>query len=169
MLAKLTDKTQGKTWYKVLEQVEYAINNTVNKSTGLNPSQIVFRLDQRGLCVDHFQNLITDDNINNTRDLQAIRDKAKKNIKYSRICQETSYNKKHKASHEYRKSELVMIKNFESTSGTSRKLIRRFRGPYEIKKILGNDHYLMSDLPGFKNTQKIYEGIWEAKNIRRWI
>jgi len=48
MLAKLTDNIAGKPWYKVLEVVEHAINNTINKSTGQTPSQLLFGVDQRG-------------------------------------------------------------------------------------------------------------------------
>ncbi|EZA55635.1 hypothetical protein X777_04327 [Ooceraea biroi] len=62
-----------------------------------------------------------------------------------------------------------MIRNYETTPGVSKKLVPKFRGPYEIKKTLGNDRYVVCDPPGFQNTQKSYEGVWEAKNIRPWL
>lgn len=70
---------------------------------------------------------------------------------------------------EYQSGDLVMIKNYESTPGTSKKLIPQFRGPYGVKRKLPNDRYLVSDPPGFQNTQKLYTGVWEASKMRPWI
>lgn len=41
MLAKFTKES----WDKVLDQVEFNINNTVNKSTGNTPSRLLFGMD----------------------------------------------------------------------------------------------------------------------------
>jgi len=62
-----------------------------------------------------------------------------------------------------------MIKNFDSTPGVSKKIIPRFRGPYEVQKILGNDQYLVVDCPGIQNSQKPYTGIWSSSNLRPWL
>lgn len=59
-----------------------------------------------------------------------------------------------------------MIKNFDSTPGMSKKLIPQFRDPYEMQKVLGNDRYLIADLPDFQNSQKSYTGVWTVNNMR---
>jgi len=47
-----------------------------------------------------------------------------------------------------------MIKNFDNTSGISEKLIPRFRGPYEITKVLKNNCYVIVDPDGWVRTPK---------------
>ena len=47
MLSKLTDIDAQKKWYKVLGDAEYAINNTINKSTGETTSRLLFGVEQR--------------------------------------------------------------------------------------------------------------------------
>lgn len=59
MLSKLSDKVSHKHWYLVLADVEYALNNSVNRTTGQTPSQLVFGLDQRGSCVDRLKEFIS--------------------------------------------------------------------------------------------------------------
>jgi len=58
-----------------------------------------------------------------------------------------------------------MIRNFGPSMG---KLTPQFKGPYEVVKVFRNDRYLVSDLEGFQNTQRHYQGVWEGKNMRRW-
>lgn len=59
-----------------MHEIEYSINNTVNRSTGKSPSQIIFGMDQRGPCTDRLKDLLeTVDNPPN-RDLSIIRDQA---------------------------------------------------------------------------------------------
>ena len=59
-----------------------------------------------------------------------------------------------------------MIRDFDNAPGLSRKLIPKIEGPYVIKSILQNDRYCVSDIEGFQNTAKPYEGTWEAVNMR---
>lgn len=42
MLAKLVDNKSGKYWYKVLKDVEYSLNNALNKSIGTIPNEALF-------------------------------------------------------------------------------------------------------------------------------
>ncbi|RLU19946.1 hypothetical protein DMN91_008505 [Ooceraea biroi] len=149
MLSKLSDKTSG--------------------STGQTPSHLVFGLEQRGPNIDNLRELISTVNPPDTRDVQTLRNRAAEtNAKLQRY-QKKAFNTKHKAPRLYKPGELVMIRNYETTPGVSKKLVPKFRGPYEIKKTLGNDRYVVCDPPGFQNTQKSYEGVWEAKNIRPWL
>lgn len=62
-----------------------------------------------------------------------------------------------------------MVRNFESAPDISKKLLPQFKGPYEITQLLPNDRYVVSDPPGFQNTQRPYIGTWEASNMRSWI
>ncbi|XP_076660149.1 uncharacterized protein LOC143363456 [Halictus rubicundus] len=50
----------------------------------------------------------------------------------------------------------------------STKIIPRFKGPYEIDRVLRNDRYVIKDVEGFQLSQTPYRGTWEAANIRPW-
>lgn len=52
MLAKLSDPVSGKYWYKIIANVEFALNNTIHRSTGNTPSKLLFGVDQRGKIID---------------------------------------------------------------------------------------------------------------------
>jgi len=168
-IAKLSNNEEGQQWYKVLHEIEYSINNTVNRSTGKSPSQIIFGMNQRGPCTDRLKDLLeTVDNPPN-RDLSIIRNQAAQRINQSQQRQKKDYDRRHKAPRQYAKGDLVMIRNFESTPGINRKMIPQFRGPYEISKVLRNNRYVISDPSGLQNTQRPYVGVWDVSNIRPWI
>jgi len=176
MLAKLSDNENSKQWYKILEQAEFAINNTVNRSTGKTPCQLLFGADQRGLIIDGLKDLVTEKAHNTSQspearqdDLEKMRTEAAEKIYKSQINQKKNYDKKRKSPRKYNKGELVMIKNFDNTPGISKKLIPRFRGPYEITKVLKNNRYVIVDPDGCQNTQKPYLGTWESSNMRPWL
>lgn len=61
-----------------------------------------------------------------------------------------------------------MVKNYDATPGVPKKLIPRFKGPYEVKKVLRNDRYVLEDVENFQLTQKPYSGTWESCNMRPW-
>lgn len=169
MLAKLTDKSSGKAWYLSLAEVEHALNNSINRGTGQTPSRLVFGLDQRGLCADILKEYVGSPHVPDVRDITAVRARAAEETAKVQKYQEKAFNAKHKAPRIYKTGELVMVRNYETASGVPKKLLPKFRGPYEVKRVLANDRYVVCDPPGFQNTQQVYEGIWEARNMRPWL
>lgn len=57
MLGKLYT---GKDWHKSLGEIEFAINNTVNRATGKTPNELLYGVKQRGQVVDNLKELILD-------------------------------------------------------------------------------------------------------------
>ncbi|KYQ47742.1 hypothetical protein ALC60_13230 [Trachymyrmex zeteki] len=167
MIAKLSNRLEGKPWYKLLGDIEYFLNNTVNRSTGKSPCQLVFGMSQRGSHADHLREWLEADCI--MPGFEKIREEAIGRMLQEQQKQRLHYDRKHKVPIKYKAGDLVMVKNFDSTPGASKKLLPKYRSPYEVKKILGNDRYLLTDVPGFQNTQKLYTGTWAAGNMRRWI
>jgi len=47
-------------------------------------------------------------------------------------------------------------------------MIPRFKGPYQVERVLRNNRYIVRDIDGFQLTQAPYRGTWEAANIRPW-
>lgn len=164
MIGKLCDNDIGNHWPKVVTDVEYALNNSVHKSTGETPSQLLFGIDQRGKINDNVKDFVN----NNDRNLESIRHKAKEQIERTQQYNKSYTDKKRKRAHEYQVGDYIMIRNFDPTPGISPKLTPSFKGPYEVKKILRNDRYVIADIDGFQKTQRKYQGVWEPANMRPW-
>lgn len=168
MIAKLHNNNVQKKWYQVLPEVEFSLNNSVNKSTGETPSKLLFGLNQRGIVQDAIAQYLSDLKSDN-RDLDLIRSDAQQQIQQSQSRNENFVNKKRKQPTIYKSGDLVMIRNFQVGVGESRKLTPKFKGPYKIVKVLRNDRYIVADVEGFQKTNKPYQGVWECSNIRPWI
>lgn len=168
MLAKMTSAGNEMSLDKVLPEIEHVMNNTVHRSTGMTPSELLFGIRQRGMMEDPLRERLEEIlNKEKGRDLEDIRMRAAARIKK---CQE--YNKKIKDKSRtlksYQVGDYVVVKNFISQPGACRKIAPRFKGPYQVIKILPNDRYLLKDVTGFQLTQIPYEGVWEVANIKPW-
>lgn len=62
-----------------------------------------------------------------------------------------------------------MIKNIETAKGASHKIIPKFKGPYEVVRVLRNDRYVIKDMSNHQMKHKPYEGTWEAVNMKPWV
>jgi len=169
MLGKLSDESMGRSWHRVLSEVEYAINNSISRTTGYAPSRLLFGVDQRGKSVDNLKKFLESLDDTERIDIAKIRNDAADKTLHSQLSNKVYADKKRKTAHEYKEGDLVMLRNFDSSVGASKKLVPTFKGPYCIKQALRNNRYLLSDVDGFLNTQRPYQGIWEACNMRPWL
>lgn len=169
LLSKLVDKSEGQQWYKILHEAEYALNNSVSKATGETPCRLLLGIDQRGKHSDEIKEYLQANVNENKVDLKQIREKSAEKIVAFQKYNKSYFDKKHKCAIQYKEGDYVMLRNFDVTVGASKKLIPRYKGPYMIVKPLRNDRYLVSDVPGFQNTQRKYQGVWEPKNMKPWI
>lgn len=101
--------------------------------------------------------------------MNEIRQEADKQIKKVPEYNKNAVDTKRSTQHKYIKKDLVMIKNFDSHTGISKKLIPKFKGPYRITKILQNDRYVLEDVENFQQSRLPYKGIWAVANIRPWL
>ena len=49
-LLRFLTKEYGQTWDVVISQVEYPYNDSVNKTTGRSPFEIIYEMHPRGVC-----------------------------------------------------------------------------------------------------------------------
>lgn len=170
MLSKLSEPLAHSDWVRQLAQVEYALNNTVQRSTKTPPSILLFGVLQRGDNVDRLTEYLDEKNVNSVdRDLNEFRDRAATAIQASQDYNLRQFNEKNRLPKSFDLNEFVVIKNTDTTIGTNMKLIPNFKGPYRIHKILPHDRYVIRDIDECQITQLPYNGIIEAKYIRKWI
>jgi len=132
MLAKLTDSANK--WDRVLHKVEFAINNTVHRSTGLSPSMLLFGINQTGEVNDEVRRMLDNVVSEDVVDLENTRTEAANRIVKAQVANKLRYDSKHTEPTIYKENDYVMITNTDRTIGRNKKLIPKFRGPYIIKK-----------------------------------
>lgn len=166
MLAKLSESPA--LWNKVLCDVEFAINNTVNSSTGETPTKLLFGICQNGKIDDEVRPLLESVKQNTTEKLAEIREKASENIVRNQTYNKLKYDKSHKHPTMYCVGDKVVITNTVTTAGVNKKLLPKFKGPYEIEKVLPNDRYILKDVDGYQVTQVPYHGTADSSHMRLW-
>ncbi|XP_018377468.1 PREDICTED: LOW QUALITY PROTEIN: uncharacterized protein K02A2.6-like [Trachymyrmex cornetzi] len=153
MLAKLSETPSQ--WDRILNRVEYSLNNTVCRATNDTPSRLLFGVEQKGVTCDSLRDLLSTDT---ERDLEQIRNKAHVNIEKSQLENTKRYNLRRKPAREYKVGDYVEIRNVQTTPGVNKKLLPKFKGPYVIRKVLDYDRYVITDVDGFQLTQRPYTG-----------
>lgn len=139
MIAKLADE-RNTPWYNVLKDIEFACNNTVSKATNECPSKLLFGVLQRGSSIDGLRDALeANEQIKVTRDVLRLRERANKQIEKQQNANKRHFDQRHKTTRKYRIDDKVMIRTFDNSSGVSTKMIPKFKGPYQIDRILRND------------------------------
>ena len=162
MCAKLKNE---EAWHKTLKDIEHVMNNSIHEALGSTPAQVLFGLNQRGSFIDGKRELW---DANDNRDLVSIRQKAK-NV----LIKKQNYNKKyfdqnHIAPKKFEEGDYVLIRNNDSAPGMAKKTLPKMKGPYEIKKVLRHDRYIVGDIDGFQLSRVRYQGTIEGCNIRKY-
>lgn len=165
MLAKTSDSS--KKWDQVIDLAEFAINNTICRSIGTTPSKLLFGLDQLGQINDTLR-LYLNNQTTNERNLEKLREVASFEISKIQAVNEKYYDNTRKKANTYNINDYVMIANVDTTVGINKKLIPKYKGPYIVRKVLDNDRYVVTDVPGSQVTQIPYNGVISADHMRHW-
>lgn len=169
ILAKLSEPMQHADWVKQLHVVEFAFNNTVSRSIQNTPSMLLFGVNQRGPIIDHLAEYLDGLEFNPIqRDLPVLRQNASDAIRATQEYNLKQFSETHRPAQVFRAGDFVVIRNVDTTVGSNKKLIPRYRGPYVVHKVLPRDRYVIRDIDGCQLTQMPYNGVLEARNMRRW-
>lgn len=76
------------------------------------------------------------------------------------------FDVRHKPPRKYRFNDYVLITNVVTESGLNKKLLPKFKGPYVIKTVLPNDHYVITDPIEYQITPK---PIFDTSRMRPFI
>ncbi|XP_033222631.1 uncharacterized protein LOC117176487 [Belonocnema kinseyi] len=127
----------------MLAYAEFALNNAVHNTTGVTPSKLLFGVNQRGKMIDPVPEYLEQTtHSKDFHDIEKIRSEASEKTVKAQNYNKTYFDGKRKDPHQYEIGDFVVVKNFDSTVGVSKKLIPQYKGPYQVSKKLRNDRYI---------------------------
>jgi len=94
------------------------------------------------------------------------RNQALVNIASERAKWKQRLDTKHANPSIYFTGHLVVVENEPAATGGSRKLEPRYRGPYIVVKVLGNDRYVIEDI--IQITGRKYCSVYSSDKIKPW-
>lgn len=171
VLAALTATNHGKPdnlWDECVSEIQWGLNNTQNKGTGKSPAQALFGLDLVGTSSSLLQLSITDNSDKIGNYIENIRREMTEHIKDDQDRQKRRFDKVRKDV-AYNIGDLVRVERDIPSTGNSRKLIPKLRGPYRIKEVLDNDRYVIEDTPLSKRGNRAFSGIFSVDKIHPWM
>lgn len=169
MLGKMTEIKNQSNWSRILNQVEFALNNSISQTTKYAPSMLLFGILQRGPNIDHLTEHLEEIRANKQANLVKIREKADEAIQLSQKKSVERHSQRVAPAKEFQTGDFVVIRNIDTTIGTNKKLIPKFKGPYVVHKILRNDRYIVKDIENCQLKQIPYEGVIESARMRHWV
>lgn len=169
MIGKLTEVKNQSDWSKILSQVEFALNNSNSSTTKYAPSVLLFGVSQRGKIVDYLSEYLENKHDSVQANLVEIREKAHQAIDISQHKSVERHEKRVAPAKVYSEGDYVVIRHLDTTIGTNKKLLPKYRGPYVVHKALPNDRYVIKDVENCQITQMPYNGIIEAARMKHWV
>ena len=169
-LTKLLDTPND--WKEHLGTAQYIINNTYHSVVKSSPSQLMLGYDQRShtdFPLAQFTRELTgiDEDLENNRIVRrSVAEEANELVR--------NYNKKyrdykHKKPSLYKEGDYVMIRDIRVKTGENAKLKPKYKGPYMVAKILGNNRYVIKDIPGFNQTARPLYTVLSSDKLKPWI
>ncbi|CAG9132567.1 unnamed protein product [Plutella xylostella] len=167
-LKALCIKHGEKSWDSLLGQIQWGLNNTIQKTTGKTPSEVLF-----GTCMNGEMRPVLDEIAEVTRDrsdLSDIRVEVKDRIDAEQSRQKERYDRGRKPARQYAEGELVKItRTCFNNDGQSKKLLPSYVGPYRVSKVLGRDRYIVAPVAGLDSTQSRRPTTIAADRMMPWI
>lgn len=151
-------------WDSAVKPVQSALNTMLNKSINTTPMKALIGCDMRGAANARLLSEIQD--VAHRLDLQELRAGIKTHIEKQRE-QKERYDRSRRDAVKYAEGDLVLMRiTSDPTTGSSRKLHPKFKGPFRVRKVLMNDRYEVEDLrEGYRRRRTVAA----ADNIKPWI
>lgn len=157
-----------KNWDKHLGRIQWGLNNTLQKTIGRAPAEVMF-----GTMMNSESKPSLNEVTNLTRencDLSSLRNEVKDKIDREQIIQKNNYDKGRRPARIYKNGELVKItKTAFQNDGKSTKLLPSYEGPYKVVKVMGNDRYKVAPIPGFEGMRNKRKTSVASDRMKPWI
>lgn len=166
-LAAMNHGRDEKDWDTNLGQLQWSLNNTINKGTGKSPAEIVFGQKTIGQSEGMIKGALEQMDRMTDVERKELRQTVKENIENNQEKMKTMFDKKRAPTRTFQIDDLVMIPNHNPDKGKSKKLAPKYKGPFKVSGVLDNDRYEVSSIEG--HTTRAYKNIFPADHLKSWI
>ncbi|XP_044573403.1 uncharacterized protein LOC123257649 [Drosophila ananassae] len=166
----LPSNENDKRWDEMLRSIQWSINTMVNSTTKCSPFQLLYGYEPRDILKNTLTSVIQnqEQRLMTDVELDTLRADAATRVNDQRAAAKKRYDEKHAKPTQYKLGDIVLVENEPSSTGTSRKLEPRYKGPFIVKKVLPNDRYLVEDIPQAQRKQRHYKSVYASDKIKRW-
>jgi len=151
-------------------KIQYVLNNTYHTAIKASPSQLMLGYHQ---CAheDFTLSQLTEAlaSADSEMDREALRESEKLASDSIRNYNKEYKDKLSKTPSAYREGDYVLARIVRAKPGESSKLKPRYKGPYLVKKNLGNNRCVITDIPGFNVGTRPLDTILSCDKLKPWI
>ena len=156
----------GRNWDKRIQQIQFALNDAENKTTRKTPHQLLFGYHPRNALQNQVALAVS--KLNYPEDIEDLRTEAVQRIAEQQLKDKRNFDQKHKRPRIYNVDDLVLVKRELGATGQSRKLLPKYKGPYVVTRVLGNDRYVINDVPGAQRTSRPFNAVFCSGLMKPW-
>jgi len=157
-------------WEHRLGHLQYILNNTHHAVIKTSPSKLLLGYHQRNHEDFDLSRLVkTLADVESELSREDLREKARQSTDLVRNYNKEYKDARRKSPSTYNEGDFVLIRDSRIKPGENSKLKSRYKGPYQIKKILGNNRYVVVDIPGFNVVSRPLDTVLSSDRIKPWI
>jgi hypothetical protein len=170
ILSALSTSTDDeRKWDTNVPNVQWGLNTSVNKTTGRTPYELLLGYQPRQAHDSFLSAEVCSGDDAHDRHLSRTREQARIRTQKKQAEQKARYDRTRKRTPHYSVGQLVLVRKAPSTNdGKSKKLLPKYSGPYEIKKILDADRFVVSDVSGSTRSRRPYEGVVSGDKLKSY-
>ncbi|KAL0883751.1 hypothetical protein ABMA27_015856 [Loxostege sticticalis] len=158
-----------KKWDVHVPDIQLGLNNTINKGVGKSPAQVLFGLSLVGTTEGKVKLYLDNDQINDGETIKSIREKVNEYVADYQEKQKITHDLKAAIPKQFKHGDLVSIEREIPSTGQSKKLVPKFRGPYRVVAALGNDRYQVEDTPITRKGNRKYNSVVAIDKMKPWL
>ena len=145
-------------WDQNVANIQLGLNGSVNSALGVTPSEALMGFRVRP---NRVVNAAAD-----PVDVTKVREEIITRIAEDQRKQKERFDARRRKGHLYQVGDLVMTKvQCNPVTGSSQKLMPKWRGPFRVTKLLDHDRFEISDIPGAIRSQKKNTSEWQVWRI----
>lgn len=169
-LRSLVQREDRRDWDEHIHTVQWSINTMTNSTTKRSPNELLFGFEPRDILQNKILLSLQEvDALNvDSIDLNERREDAKACIETAQQQWKRRYDLRHRSPRKYQVDDMVVVERESVATGESRKLDAKYKRPYIVAKVLGNDRYIIQDIPGVQRTQKPLKTVYASDKMKPW-
>lgn len=168
----LTTKCVGSAdnkWDDHLPEIQWGINNTFNKGIDKTPAEVLFGFRPKGSSDGKLVTAVVENGEFDDTHRESIRNDVNDHVLTRQESQKERYDRSRCKPITYSVGDLVRVERQVQSTGSSKKLIPKFHGPYRIVNIYDHDRYQIEDTPLSRRGNKKYTSVVSVDKMKPWL